>query len=1217
MARSRFEKEEGWEVFTGNELLVKGCLETEGGTHLWTGYPGSPVSGFFDTAYAIRELIRRLGIRVTMANNEALAAAMVNGSQMAPLRAIAVQKSVGVHVAADALALGNLVGPHPGGGVVIVLGDDPWSESTQVPSDSRFIAKHLFMPVLEPADFQELKDWIDIAFRLSRESELYIGYLVNTNQADGGGSVRVRPNHAPAIRAEHLMELDTSAIDLERNVLLPPRTWHREETIKKRFERLWQSARHYGVDRVEPVKECKVRIGFITAGEAYCYLRHALSELGMDGLFPILKLGITYPIDPHQVERFFVDLDHVIVVEQRRPFIEEQVVAIAQRLSRHGLRVPQIWGKELPAIADGIPDTRGLNPSILVDRLGRLFLRWNVTANIVPLERINEELRLLEKVSSAKIPLPVRTPTFCPGCPHRDSASVLMEIRRLFADPDYMRRVHGRGPIDLVFHGDTGCYTMLMFEPTQQLMHNYSGMGLGGGTGAGIDPFIRNKQVVFMGDSTFFHSGMIAISNSLKNGHDITYIILDNQATAMTGHQTTPGRSDGLLGEETFAQRIESIVEAMTQSELTGATVVVANPADRERYRRLLEKTILKDGVKVVIARKECSITYQRRKREHEQKLIDKHGFVPIERHINVATDVCEGCLECTKATGCPGLTLVETQFGMRIATDRTWCVDDGACTRFSVPVAGGKSVKACPCFEEVIISRRRPVRTPIEHLGKINVPLPQQARCQDCWRIYSAGVGGMGIGTLSAVMVLAAHYDGLRVLFCDKKGLAIRNGSVYSMVTVFTPAAPYTSNQIPFGKADLLLGIDLLEAARAVDGASPYRVASPQKTAIIVNRHITPTVRALLGKDQLEPERYEAFLRQCGDPDRFFACDVSMITERFFGTQKVVNLVMLGIAFQRGELPFSLDSIKRAIRETFGRNAEENLLAFKLGRWIAADLDKVLTIASIPRQANTFAEIVREEKANLAARHKFKRSVPARYEQWMYKLRERLNLPEDLLVALAIRVYDLVEYEGFEYAERYVKWVERFSEAEVLSGQSLKATTALISNLHKLMAIKDEIYVADLLTRKEKYQRDQARFHVDPRQGDQISYRHFNRLELRILGLSLSFDIVTRDWMLRFVRHLKILRRLLPWWHKQEREFLEWYLGLLPRLLDIGRKTGRWLEISNILRVPESVSGFREIRYPKMVEAKQRAQLLLQELEQSAKMLVGLHVDQYGCLKK
>src|SRR5438093_5693128 len=191
----RFLKEEGAEVFTGNELLIKGALEAEGGTHLLTGYPGSPVAGFFDAMELVAPLFKEKGIRATIANNEALGAAMLNGSQMAPLRGICAMKSVGLHVASDALAIGNLAGAHPSGGALVIIGDDPWSDSTQVPADSRYLCRHIYLPVMEPATNQELKDWIDVGFKLSREANLFVGYLVTTNQADGGGSVTCRRNH--------------------------------------------------------------------------------------------------------------------------------------------------------------------------------------------------------------------------------------------------------------------------------------------------------------------------------------------------------------------------------------------------------------------------------------------------------------------------------------------------------------------------------------------------------------------------------------------------------------------------------------------------------------------------------------------------------------------------------------------------------------------------------------------------------------------------------------------------------------------------------------------------------------------------------------------------------------------------------------------------------------------------------------------------------------
>src|ERR1041384_5587392 len=156
----RFLVESGREIYNGSELLVKGALEVGGGVNLLTGYPGSPIAGFFDTLGDVSKLLQDHGVRAFQANNEALAVAAVNGSQTMPCRAIAAMKNVGVHVAADALALGNLGGANPEGGVVIISGEDPWCESTQVPADSRFLFQHLRMVVVEPGGPQEVKDWI-------------------------------------------------------------------------------------------------------------------------------------------------------------------------------------------------------------------------------------------------------------------------------------------------------------------------------------------------------------------------------------------------------------------------------------------------------------------------------------------------------------------------------------------------------------------------------------------------------------------------------------------------------------------------------------------------------------------------------------------------------------------------------------------------------------------------------------------------------------------------------------------------------------------------------------------------------------------------------------------------------------------------------------------------------------------------------------------------
>ena len=184
-----------------------------------------------------------------------------------------------------------------------------------MPADSRFLSKHLMMPVLEPSDAQELKDWINLAFTLSRESELYIGYLVTTNQGDGGGSVEVFPNQFPAINTRNRTTIATATIDLERNVLLPPRTWRKEQNLPERFARLWASARRHQANKIIEPSNPAARpagLGFITSAAAYCYLQHALAELDSSDT-SILKLGITYPLDPELVTQFAADKSDVFV----------------------------------------------------------------------------------------------------------------------------------------------------------------------------------------------------------------------------------------------------------------------------------------------------------------------------------------------------------------------------------------------------------------------------------------------------------------------------------------------------------------------------------------------------------------------------------------------------------------------------------------------------------------------------------------------------------------------------------------------------------------------------------------------------------------------------------------------------------------------------------------------------------------------------------------
>ncbi|HEX8325348.1 MAG TPA: DUF6537 domain-containing protein [Tepidisphaeraceae bacterium] len=1224
----RFLAASGRDVFGGNELLVKGCLETPGGVHLYTGYPGSPVATFFDCLGYIGNLLKKHGIRAMQANNEALGAAALNGSQMLPIRAACTMKSVGLHVAADALALGNLAGPHPDGGALVITGDDPWCDSTQVPADSRFLCEHLRMPVIEPGSAQEMKDWVAKSFEISQRARVYIGYIVTTTLADGGGSVACKPNHFPDINMLAKVDLDTANVDLEK-VLLPPRTVFRELEMPSRHATAVQVAREIGVNQILPSKSlAHSPIGFITTGMSRIYLEQVLADVGLSGRFPILNMGMPYPCDVELVKQFGETCDTMIVIEERRSFLEKLIrdglfkefnpdvaADLARRL--YGKRFPDF--KKPGETLHGIPEGRGLNPSVLAQLIYPLL---QACEQIDAHERngnISQAMDLIRETGRRKLelavnaamssvapeaaprsldldeagPLNKRLATFCPGCPHRDSSAALLELRKNLADEKYMRRWHKRGPVDLVAHGDTGCYTMLMFTPTEQLMHNYSGMGLGGGTGSGIDPFIKNKQIVFMGDGTFFHSGAVAISNAIKARQDICFIILENGTTAMTGHQEHPGTEIDVLGNETPLQDIYKIVKSLQSTD--PFTVVKMTPENREKYYSKLESLILKDGVKVMIADKECGITYHRREGKKERAEIKKLGYLPKKTHMNVTHEVCEHCLQCTKQTACPGLSVIDTDYGKKIDTDLTWCVNDGACERVKASNDYGTHVKPCPSFEQVTILRKKRKRYNLPKLDLAKLPEPTRVHGMDTagntWRVHMSGVGGMGIGVVSSILVRAGHKEGYEVSFCDKKGLAIRNGGVYSQITYAKPGEDSMDSVgaglIPYGKADLLIGIDVLEAARAVDPRESFRVASKARTSAVLNTHKQVTTPILVGREDFETDTLRDRIFAVCEPEHSFARNLSELCESRLGSKQFVNIMMLGVAYQLGLIPVSQHAIAWSIRDTVKRGHRQNMKAFNIGRKLALE-PRVLPNRPEPR---TWQQL-------LIQKAKIVRKTLAHGELLAKKLEQLTEiamgqmpgLPEQAKYDLALRIYDLLQYENAAFAKRYVDLVRTIYRRDS-ADQKYAATTATIHGLAKVMLIKDEPYVAYLLTRYEKKIRDLQKFGVDEANGDRIVYRHHTSPEFPIGPYRLRLKITTTDWMLNLARRAKFLRKI-PGWHGREVAFREWYVGLLSRVkLDT---QGDYDTAVKILRVAEDVKGYREIRYPTMDAAKATVEALL-----------------------
>ena len=259
------------QIMTGNELIIQGGLEA--GFSLYTGYPGSPLADYFNILNHKKNEMQKKGIRVVIGNSEANAAAMASGAKQAGRNTLLAMKSMGLHVASDALSVGNFANPgipekdpktgeelNPG--VVVVVGDDPWSISTSTPADSRYLFKHLHIPFLEPSTPQELKDWIKVALTISQKTSVYQGLLLTTFMAEGGGRVKC---YEEVTVNQELVHLDPDKFDLSKNVMVPPNSLMADhEMIKQRFPKIKDVLKEMDLDKLFGNNESSV--GFISAG---------------------------------------------------------------------------------------------------------------------------------------------------------------------------------------------------------------------------------------------------------------------------------------------------------------------------------------------------------------------------------------------------------------------------------------------------------------------------------------------------------------------------------------------------------------------------------------------------------------------------------------------------------------------------------------------------------------------------------------------------------------------------------------------------------------------------------------------------------------------------------------------------------------------------------------------------------------------------------------
>lgn len=1105
-------KDFGIQIKNGNELIIQGALEA--GFHLYTGYPGSPLADYFNILYEKKNEFKEKGLRVVIANSEANAAAMASGAKQAHKNALVAMKSMGLHVAADALSVGNFANPGTGG-VVVVVGDDPWSISTSSPADSRYLFKHLHIPFLDPSTPNELKDWMKVALEISLKTSVYQGLLLTTFMAEGGG--RVRLGEEKKLNTE-LIELDPSTFDLSKNVMVPPNSYRADiSMILDRFPKVFEVLKEFNIDKVFGNTDSKV--GFITSGAVFEILKHVLDDNHALDRFSLYKVAAPYPLVSDLLVPYLKKLETLIVVEEKRGFLETEIYELC---SRHNLKL-KIYGKKIDEL-EGFPSHGGLNYEIVLDKISTIFTRLGLSScHQLPKGEVLTEV------------LPRRLPTFCPGCPHRETLSLLKDLR------SHLKKQN----INLISHGDVGCYSLSFLEPFKE-MHNLSAMGQGGALGAGVDLFTTNPSVVLMGDSTFFHSGITDISNSVQMNHNITYILLDNDNTAMTGHQFSPRTGESVEGYVRPSQDMLNMVKAI------GVTKAIeVNPSDRYFYQNLLREIVMEKGTKVIISNKECGLTFHGRKKSEERKIFSKNETIPVQRFYQINTDACEDCRSCVELTGCPGLSQTFDAYGSKVMIDPQICVGDSYCTK----------IKVCPSFELVEVSNYHPSLYKNESKKIINsdIPCPQIKKSLgdiangSDYRVVVTGVGGSGVTTISRVLAEAARSMGGRTdidfKFVDQKGLAQRNGNVTSHLALYKLGkshAPIT----PMGGADLLLSPDLL------DGQHHLGFLSREGHAILDEKFQVP-LSILLDKGvEKEPINEDVLQEKLKNllGEKLSLLPMKEMSEEYLGKSVYASAMILGAAFQKGLLPFELKDLEEAFARTMKKSElENNLSAFRIGRLLVTEGLSV-THSKQEIDIDLFKQSLKE--SSLFNQN----SLVLLFENKFEELKR--IVPSILKEHLAQYLHDIIIYDRGAHIESFMTDAKK-----IASIYDEKLLPIALRTLAKTYFIKDEVFISHMMISPMRRKNDVDNYGSI---GKSFTKTFINRPSFDIGSKKIEFDFSPRPWMLKVMRHARFLRTLMPVWHQKEREIAR---SIRDKLL------GSSLNYSELKKL-ENIKGYREVRY-------------------------------------
>ncbi len=942
---SRFSDHDQPVLLSGVQALVRVLLEQSrldraaglntGG--LASGYRGSPLGGVDQELWRREKLLSAAGVRFQPGLNEDLAATMLWGTQQLDLfpgkRVDGVfglwyGKGPGVDRSGDAFRCANTIGTHRHGGVLAVSGDDHVAHSSVFPHTTEGIFESVNIPVLQPADVQDIIDFGLAGIALSRFCGLWVALktIAETAEQHGLATVaRERQFHTPDI------ELPPHGLNLDRALPWPAaRQALERRVLEERLPaaRAWVQAN--GLDRLM-LGGGDAPIGFVTVGKAHHDLMHALRRLGLDRnpALAVYKVAMTWPLETEGLRAFARGKRALIVVEEKRSFVERQIRDTLYNLPADAR--PAVFGKQDLDGAALLPAALELSPELIMPALARTLPGLGLEVPPVDLPPAQPEPGLI-----------ARSPMFCAGCPHNTSTKL----------PDGSYAMAG-----------IGCHTLAIM--TSDETRAFSQMGGEGVPWVGLAPFTDLPHLFAnMGDGTYQHSGLLAIRQAIAAKTAITYKLLFNDAVAMTGGQPAEGAPTvPRLAAQLHAEGVGKLaVVADDPARLPPADALPPGTIRRARDEMDAVQREVREfpGVSAIIYDQVCA-TEKRRRRK-------RGTMAQAETRVLINPDVCENCGDCTTQSNCIAIEPVETDHGRKRRISPTSCNTDLSCLKGFCPSFVTSSAAAPPpVMDHAALWQARE--------ADLAATLAEPSPVTGTWRGLFAGIGGGGIVTCGQIVAMAAHLEGRPVSTLDFTGLAQKNGAVVSHVQIGAVGTALDVVRIPRREADLLLAADLAVAASA-DVLGLCRKGA----AVIGNLDLQAGAGFLRERDFTVDARFHqrAIERQTG-AERAAHLHGSAISERLFGTAQAVNTLMLGMAWQSRALPLGQASLMRAI-ELNGTAVALNHRAFLWGRILAARpalADEILSdLQALPADlpsviARREAELVAYGNARLARRYR------------------------------------------------------------------------------------------------------------------------------------------------------------------------------------------------------------------------------------------------------